>query len=110
MFMAQGAAAIAPDLSDPRKRWIPIGENEEVGALARGTYGRVYRATGALTSELVAVKRSRVDVSSVRELTVMKSLRSVPHPNVFAPRWLLLQVGRGARSPLLIYSRRLVCF
>ena len=65
------------------KRYRRLDEGELLGALAAGTYGRVYAAWDTHTGTTVAVKRQEVPHHvPAHELCLLKALRPHEHPNV----------------------------
>lgn len=68
---------------------------EKLGA---GTYATVYKATDALTTATVAIKRIKsaadgaLDISAIRELQALKSLP--PHENILALRDVYVSQGK----------------
>ena len=64
-------------------RYRRLDENTGVGAIARGTFGRVYVALDSATGETVAVKRVVLPSNSATsELCWYKALSQARHPNV----------------------------
>jgi serine/threonine protein kinase len=59
------------------KRYRRLDEGELLGALAAGTYGRVYAAWDTHTGTTVAVERQELPHRvAARELCLLKALRS----------------------------------
>lgn len=99
LAFSQGRCAMA------EKRYRRLDEGELLGALATGTYGRVYAAWDTQTGATVAVKRQEVpcDVAA-QELCVLMALRQDEHPNVL--RLLdhfTVSQGRGQAKQTMLY-------
>ena len=69
------------------KRYCRLDEGKGLGAISRGTLGKVYVAVDTLTEETVAVKRQVLpsDAAS-RELLFYSALSQYPHPSVMRMR------------------------
>ena len=66
-------------------------EYREVAVIGRGAYGTVFKAEDVENNRTVALKRVRivntsddkgVPVSTLREITLLKQLDNVSHPNI----------------------------
>lgn len=62
---------------------------EELGLIGRGAYGTVFKAMDHLNERMVALKRVKIvatedgiPVSTIREISMLKLLDSVSHPNI----------------------------
>ena len=65
------------------KRYRRMDEGKGLGAISKGSFGRVYVAVDSLTQQTVAVKRQVLpsDAAS-KELAFYLALSQAPHPNV----------------------------
>ena len=69
------------------KRYPRLDEGKGLGAVSKGSYGRVYVAVDELTKETVAVKRQVLPSDeAARELGFYSALSHAPHPNVMGLR------------------------
>ena len=69
------------------KRYPRLGEGKGLGAISKGSYGRIYIAVDQLTKETVAVKRQQVPSDeAASELAFYSALSHAPHPNVMGLR------------------------
>ena len=65
------------------KRYPRLDEGKGLGAVSKGSYGRVYAAVDQLTKRTVAVKRQLLPSDeAARELAFYSALSHAPHPNV----------------------------
>ena len=65
------------------KRYPRLDEGKGLGAVSKGSYGRVYAAVDQVTKQTVAVKRQLLPSDdAARELAFYKALSHAPHPNV----------------------------
>lgn len=64
---------------------------EDISVIGRGAYGTVFKARDTENDRLVALKRVRifnsgdekgVPISTLREITLLKQLDNLAHPNV----------------------------
>ena len=66
-------------------RYQRLDENSGLGAVAKGSYGRVYVAVDTRTQATVAVKRQVLPSNSaMSELCWYKALSQSPHPNIMS--------------------------
>ena len=70
---------------------------ERIGQVGEGTYGKVYKARNVLTSELVALKRIRMEqerdgfpITSTREIKILQKLR---HPGIVSLHEMMIERG-----------------
>ena len=64
-------------------RYQRLDEGELMGALAEGSYAKVYAVVDTESGAVVAVKRQEVPAGvPTRELCVLMALRQDEHPNV----------------------------
>jgi len=68
---------------------IGIYRFEKTDKIGEGTYGEVYRARNTHTSEIVALKKIKLEnedegvpSTALREISILKELQ--PHPNIVA--------------------------
>ena len=75
--------AEAPTQLSGEDRYRRLDEGAGLGAVARGTFGKIYIAVDRSRDSTVMVKRQEMpsDVAA-RELAYYKALDSFPHPNV----------------------------